>query len=187
MRRGLAALLCLLCCGLAGPAAASELGAKVARLRALVGSRAAPAAPVRPRLGCARPAAEDAVDRRRIEEAVRDAAIRFGVAPGLIRAVIQIESAGDPGAVSHAGAMGLMQLMPATAAALGVVCAFEPRQNVLGGTRYLRSLRDELGSWRRALSAYNAGPARVHAGRIPAETRRYVELVMGHWQRNGSY
>jgi soluble lytic murein transglycosylase-like protein len=179
----------LLCFGLAEAASASELLSRVDRLRSLLepaGSsvgRSAGAPRVKPGTGCQRPAPDAPRNSERLERAIRDASIRFGVAPGLIRAVVRVESAGDSGAVSHAGAMGLMQLMPATAKSLGVVCAFEPRQNVLGGTRYLRELRDRLGSWRRALAAYNAGPGRVLSGRIPEETRRYVELVMKHWQR----
>jgi soluble lytic murein transglycosylase-like protein len=74
-----------------------------------------------------------------------------------------------------------MQLMPATARELGVVCPFDPRQNVLGGARYLRRLRDRLGTWPRALAGYHAGPSRVERGRIPAETRRYVRRVMESW------
>ena len=75
-----------------------------------------------------------------------------------------------------------MQLMPATARELGVDCAFDPRQNVMGGTRYLRELRDRLGSWRDAIAAYHAGARRVREGRIPATTRRYVELVWRGWR-----
>ena len=118
-----------------------------------------------------------------VERAIRDAALRFGVSSQLIRSVIRHESAGDPGAVSHRGAMGLMQLMPPTAHELGVVCAFHPRQNIVGGTRYLRVQRDRFGSWRRALAAYHAGPARVERDRIPSETRRYVRRVLATWRR----
>nr|MDJ0868255.1 lytic transglycosylase domain-containing protein [Myxococcota bacterium] len=77
---------------------------------------------------------------------------------------------------------GLMQLMPATARELGVSCPFDPRENVLGGTRYLRWMRDRMGSWPRALAAYNAGPARIESGHWPAETRRYVARVMRRWR-----
>jgi soluble lytic murein transglycosylase-like protein len=113
--------------------------------------------------------------------AVRDAALRFGVDAELIRSVIREESAGNPDAVSRAGAMGLMQLMPATAAELGVVCAFDPRENVTAGTRYLRRLRDRLGSWRGALAGYHAGPAAAETGRLSATTRRYVARVLRGW------
>ena len=98
--------------------------------------------------------------RSRTESAVRDASLRFGIDPDLIRAVIRHESAYDVHAVSSKGAMGLMQLMPETARRMGVVCPFDPRENVLGGARYLRRLRDRLGSWPRSLAAYHAGPRR---------------------------
>jgi len=75
--------------------------------------------------------------------------------------------------------------MPDTARELGVVCAFDPRANVLAGTRYLRQLRDRLGSWPRALAGYHAGPRRVETGRIPAVTQRYVGDVMRHWKPAG--
>jgi soluble lytic murein transglycosylase-like protein len=117
---------------------------------------------------------------------VRDAALRYQVPQRLIESVIAQESAGDFRAVSHAGAEGLMQLMPATAAELRVVCSFDPRENVLGGTRYLRQMYDRFGSWPLALSAYNAGPQRVERGRIPNETRRYVERVLRGWRRSGA-
>lgn len=120
--------------------------------------------------------------RARIDTAVRDASLRYRVDPGLVRAVIREESNYDVHAVSHKGAMGLMQLMPGTAAELGVVCAFDPRQNVLAGTRYLRRLRDRLGSWPRAVAAFHAGPARVEASRVPDETRRYTERVIARWR-----
>lgn len=120
--------------------------------------------------------------RSRTEGAVRDASLRFAIDPDLIRAVIRHESAYDVHAVSHKGAMGLMQLMPETARRMGVVCPFDPRENVLGGARYLRRLRDRLGSWPRSLAAYHAGPGRVEAGRIPAETHRYVTRVLRTWQ-----
>ena len=120
--------------------------------------------------------------RSRTKGAVRDASLRFAIDPDLIRAVIHHESAYDIHAVSHKGAMGLMQLMPETARRMGVVCPFDPRENVLGGARYLRRLRDRLGSWPRSLAAYHAGPGRVEAGRIPAETRRYVTRVLRTWQ-----
>jgi soluble lytic murein transglycosylase-like protein len=120
--------------------------------------------------------------RARIDTAVRDAALLFRVDPRLVHSVIRAESNYAVDAVSHKGAMGLMQLMPATASELGVVCAFDPRENILAGTRYLRHLHDRLGSWARAVAAYNAGPGRVESGRIPAETRRYLGEVIGRWR-----
>ena len=120
--------------------------------------------------------------RTRIESAVRHASIRYGVESSLIRAVIATESAYDVGAVSHKGAQGLMQLMPGTARQLGVVCPFEPRENIMGGTRYLREMYDRFGSWPLALAGYNAGPRAVERRRFPAETRRYVQLVIARWR-----
>lgn len=120
--------------------------------------------------------------RSRVDRAIRDAALRHRVESRLIESVIRVESDFDVDAVSHKGAMGLMQLMPGTARELGVICAFEPRANVLAGTRYLRELRDRLGSWPRALAGYHAGPRRVETDRIPAITHRYVGDVMRHWK-----
>ena len=120
--------------------------------------------------------------RERIRRAIRDASVRFGIEQRLIRAVIRHESAFVVDAVSHAGAQGLMQLMPETARTLGVQCPFDPRENISAGTRYLRQLYDRFGSWRTALHAYNAGPTRVAEGRVPAESRRYARRVLRSWQ-----
>ena len=108
-----------------------------------------------------------------------------GVPPALVKAVIRAESAFNPGAVSHKGAMGLMQLMPATARSLGVKDAFAAEQNIAGGARYLRTLRERFGSWTMALAAYNAGPEAVTKfGGIPPyrETQKYVRRVMTYYR-----
>jgi len=120
--------------------------------------------------------------RARIDAAVRDASLRYAVDAALIRAVIRHESAFNPDAVSHKGAMGLMQLMPGTARELGVVCPFEPRENVLAGALYLHRLHERFGRWPLAIAAYNAGPHRVARGRFPDETRRYVRRVVASWR-----
>ncbi|MCZ6464182.1 MAG: transglycosylase SLT domain-containing protein [Proteobacteria bacterium] len=110
----------------------------------------------------------------------------YEVEPGLVKAIIAAESNFDHRAVSRKGAQGLMQLMPRTARALGVAEPFEPRENVLGGTRYLRHLLDRYGDVGRALAAYNAGPEAVDRyGGIPPyrETRTYVARVLDYYDR----
>jgi cell wall-associated NlpC family hydrolase len=108
---------------------------------------------------------------------------RYGVDPTLLAAVAKQESGFNPRAVSHAGAQGLMQLMPATAAGLGVTNSFDPAQAVDGAARLLRDLIGKFGRIDLALAAYNAGPGAVHRyGGIPpyAETQQYVHAVLAH-------
>lgn len=103
---------------------------------------------------------------------------KFQVDPNLIRGVIAQESQGHPKAGSHKGAKGLMQLMPATARSLGVKNRVDPKQNIMGGTRYLsQQLEQNGGDVERALWAYNAGPGNLARGVKPAETRNYIEAV----------
>lgn len=118
-----------------------------------------------------------------LDEAIEAAAIKYRVPVALVWAVIHAESAFDPSAVSHVGASGLMQLMPGTAREMYVLDVFEPRQNIEGGTRYLRLLANEFdGDMVKMLAAYNAGPEAVrrHGGRVPpfAETQAYVRKVL---------
>lgn len=111
-------------------------------------------------------------------------ATKCGVDPLLVAAIIQQESDGDPGCVSHAGAMGLMQLMPGTASGLGVNDPFDPEQNIHGGTLYIaEQLKAFNNNMEQALVAYNAGPARVLNGTWEslAETRAYVPRVIGYY------
>lgn len=111
----------------------------------------------------------------------RDAARRNRVPEDLFLRLVQQESAWNPNAVSHAGAIGLAQLMPDTARYLRVN-ARDPYQNLDGGARYLREQYDTFGSWRLALAAYNAGPGAVeqHGGVPPyRETRNYVRVIWG--------
>lgn len=113
---------------------------------------------------------------------VRSAAFRHDVPEALVAAVISVESEFNPRAVSHRGALGLMQLMPGTAALLGVRDAFDPRQNVDAGAKHLRDLLDRFADdVPLALAAYNAGAqAVVRHGGIPPypETRTFVARVM---------
>lgn len=109
------------------------------------------------------------------------AAAKHGVAAPLLAAIARQESAFDPEAVSHAGAQGLMQLMPATARGLGVADSFDPAQAVDGAARLVRDLLDRFGSTPLALAAYNAGPGAVlrYDGIPPyRETQDYVRKVM---------
>ena len=121
------------------------------------------------------------VPRQNIDPVVDLAASNAGVSAQLVRAVIMQESAFNPCAVSSKGAQGLMQLMPATARDFGVVNPFDPKQNVEAGASLLRQLLDKYsGDVALALSAYNAGPARVDKDRkVPAitETMNYVRSI----------
>jgi soluble lytic murein transglycosylase-like protein len=114
------------------------------------------------------------------EELVQEHSQRQSLRPELVRAVIQVESGFDPRATSPKGAMGLMQLMPDTARSLGVSNAYDPEENIRGGTVYLRQLLNKFGSEQLALAAYNAGPGAVdrYDGVPPyRETKDYVRKV----------
>lgn len=122
-----------------------------------------------------------------IDALVQQNSAQWGVDPDLVRAVMANESGFNPNATSSTGAQGLMQLMPETAASLGVTNAYDPEQNVWGGTRYLRSMLDRFGGdMTKAVAAYNAGPNAVesHNGVPPyAETQSYVENVLNSYQQ----
>jgi soluble lytic murein transglycosylase-like protein len=121
---------------------------------------------------------------RAYDDLIAEAAEKFGLDPELIRAVMRAESAFNPMVVSRAGAQGLMQLMPALADEMGVEDPFDPRQNIMGGARYLRQLLDRhRGNIPLSLASYNAGPTAVarYRGAVPPfrETRQYVKKITG--------
>lgn len=115
---------------------------------------------------------------------IKETAEKYQLNPDLVTAMIKVESNFNPKAVSSEGARGLMQLMPHTARELGVKNAFDVRQNIEGGCRYLKDLLDQFeGKLELALAAYNAGPGAVMKyGRIPPykETQRYVKRVLSY-------
>lgn len=123
--------------------------------------------------------------QHRYADEIRQAAGRYGVEAKLVEAVISVESAFDPWAVSRKGARGLMQLIPRTAATLGIRDSFSPRQNIEGGVRHLRHLIDRYrGNLPLALAAYNAGAQAVDWYRgIPPypETRQFVQRVLDRY------
>jgi hypothetical protein len=122
----------------------------------------------------------------RYDTYVREASRLYQVPEELVRAIIKCESDYDPRAVSPTGAQGLMQLMPATALRMGVRDAFDPRENILGGTRYLRVLANAFnGSLELTVAGYNAGEAAVirYQGIPPyEETQGYVGCVVSHYR-----
>jgi soluble lytic murein transglycosylase-like protein len=121
-------------------------------------------------------------NRRRFAGHIKRIAGQHRLDPALLHAIISAESAFNPKAVSHAGAQGLMQLMPATARRFGVANSFDPIANVNGGARYLRWLMDRFKNLKLALAAYNAGEGAVekYGNKIPPykETQTYVGRVL---------
>jgi hypothetical protein len=115
---------------------------------------------------------------------IREAAAKYSLDPALIKSVMHTESAFNPAAVSTAGAMGLMQLMPEIADAYGVDDVFDPRQNIMAGSRLLRELLDQHhGNLVLTIASYNAGPSAIakHGNKVPPfrETQNYVKRVTG--------
>jgi soluble lytic murein transglycosylase-like protein len=137
--------------------------------------------PEAPGIRATTPMADETV-REQFEPIIREHAARHALRVELVRAVIQVESGYNPRARSPKGAMGLMQLMPATARQLGVRNAYDPAENIQGGCTYLRQLLDRYqGNEELALAAYNAGSEAVerHGNAVPPyrETRDYVNKV----------
>jgi soluble lytic murein transglycosylase-like protein len=161
-----------------------------AELRASGRARVKPKAPERQARTTSKPAGKKKDKSRDWWERSNDAppdeidkaARLYNIPAELIRAVIAVESAGNASALSQKGAVGLMQLMPSTAGRMYVVDPVDPRQNIQGGTRYLRTLANQFnGDMVLVLAAYNAGPEAVRKfGGVPpfAETRDYVRKVV---------
>jgi soluble lytic murein transglycosylase-like protein len=143
----------------------------------------------RRRVGPARASAGDSSLERftRYTEVIREAAALYQIPEELVRAVIKVESDYDPRAISHVGAQGLMQLMPETADRMQVRDVMDPRENILGGVRYLRVLANMFnGDLELTLAGYNAGEnAVVRYGGIPPyeETQQYVARVLVYYRR----
>lgn len=111
-----------------------------------------------------------------VQEQIAAAAQRYGVSPALALAVARRESSFNQAARGSSGEVGVMQLMPATAAELGVN-PYDLGANIDGGVRYLRQQFDRFGDWGLAVAAYNAGPGNVSRGVIPESTQQYCQAV----------
>ncbi len=154
-----------------GAAASASAGDSRLQAAPLVSPDVTPAATTR---------SESGRDTSWLEPIINRASQKYGVDVGLIKAVIKAESNFNPQAVSHAGARGLMQLMPATARSLGVDNSFDPEQNVMAGTRFLKDMLHRYdGNVDSALAAYNWGPGNVdrRPDSLPRETRDYLARV----------
>ena len=131
-----------------------------------------------------KPSKELPVAPEQIQKAIEESARKFKLPVQLVTAIVKVESNFNPRAVSSEGARGLMQLMPATAAGLGVRNSFDISQNINGGCRYLKEMLEQFdGDVKLALAAYNAGPGAVEKyGRIPPyrETQDYVKKVLAY-------
>ena len=126
-------------------------------------------------------------EKANIDNLIEEYSSKNGLDSAFVKAVIKQESGFQPKATSFCGAMGLMQLMPATANSLGVKDAYDPEQNIAGGTKYLKGLLDRFGGDKSlALAAYNAGPNAVakYNGIPPyKETQNYVKNIMSMYKQ----
>lgn len=136
------------------------------------------------------PAGKWTYGETQFDDIIKEKSQKYSVGEDLIKAVIKAESSFNPNAVSKAGAQGLMQLMPATAAGLNVTNPFDPEQNIDGGVRYLKAQIDRFGGdVKLALAAYNCGPGRVsklglanlddpaQMAKLPLETQNYIKRI----------
>lgn len=122
-----------------------------------------------------------ATQKTAFDDIIQKASDTYGIPVKMIKAVIKQESGFNTNATSGAGAAGLMQLMPATAASLGVTDSYNAEQNIMAGTKYLKQMLNQFGDYKTMLAAYNAGPGNVNKyGGIPpfTETQNYVTKVM---------
>ncbi len=122
----------------------------------------------------------------RYDSIISVASRRYGVESNLIKAIIKAESDFNPRAVSKKGAKGLMQIMPENYRDLGIINPFDPRQNIMGGTKYFRRMYNKYKKTSLALAAYNAGPTAVdkHKGVPPyKETKAYIKKVMKYYRQ----
>ncbi|KWT91076.1 lytic transglycosylase domain-containing protein [Candidatus Magnetominusculus xianensis] len=125
------------------------------------------------------------VNLDKYETYINESASNYGLDPALIKAVIVAESGGNAKARSRSGARGLMQLMPATARGLGVANSYDPKQNIDGGSRYLRQLLDKYdGNVHQALAAYNWGMGNLDRKphKMPQQTKNYIAKVEGYYR-----
>lgn len=121
-----------------------------------------------------------------LDEIITEIAYKFDIEASLVKAIIRAESNCNPKAVSAKGAQGLMQLMPGTAKEFNVKRPFDPRENIIGGVKYIKGLLASYGDLRLALAAYNAGPGTVkkYAGIPPyRETINYVKKVIRYYKK----
>jgi soluble lytic murein transglycosylase-like protein len=188
MFRGLALLVCMTVLAMPVAVQAQSQGARPAALALMVPEQdncraKLPKLKPNPRLST-----EAAQRRAEHWPTVRQAACRAKLPPKLLDALITQESRYDRWAVSRRGALGLAQLMPDTAAELGVLDPLEPADNIRGGATYLRRMLNRFGSLELALAAYNAGPGAVsRAGGVPefAETQTYVTRILATFDTLG--